>query len=77
MGFASSAIPVSTCRFVGKFDVIIDFLEPKNIPKGIYKARGYFNWKLSKKMLCLAPPFPSPLSPPPPPPRLSPICSIC
>ena len=48
---------LNTSWFGGNFDIIFEFRESKNIPRGIFKTRGYFKQKLSKKMLFLAVPI--------------------
>ena len=53
--FFYSLIPVG---FRATFDVIFEFLESNKIPRRIFKTRGYFKQKLSKKLLYLgAPPI--------------------
>ena len=43
-------LQISTSRFYDNVDVIFEFRESKNISRGVFRKRGYFNQKLFKKM---------------------------
>ena len=54
VNFHRMFLQLNTIRLWGNSDVIFEFLESKNIPRGISNARSYFKQKLSKKMQYLA-----------------------
>ena len=54
VNFDRICLYLNTSKFYGNFDIIFEFLESPNIPRVIFKTRGYFKQNLSKKMLYLA-----------------------